>query len=570
MKNLALISIGLTTAFQASALSFKTTIHANTIPKLFTTQKLPEINYSAPGEMSFNVKRMCGDGDVAHHEQTYTGFDYVPQEKYAVKAVLGSWIVSSGPGLNELPTDDNWVPLAYTDLSVPHWGATQVTGPMIDNYIYKEDWARTPGKFRLVNGLSVGATPAEKKIDGLNILKDNLPKMVSFTKEKFNKADNNYRIYTGIFVCVEPNSEEVLNYSDNFKASVMDIAYSFKDTDLFFNSFVDSQISSGSLANHLDFKVKDSSELTLLDDGASSNWSIFKEESGAGSLKAKLNDHAESAFKAAKKILEAEYPVNSTDPAVPLTLSEYNNKNRNTLNSHFSGVSNLIAENTYSYYDSVCNSFNLKTTSKYFWEKLGVMDTQCKVLSEANFHENMKIIFQASGTLPTEAIFNAAKMNAAKALYKSALTKAVQATVQSESAGNNKLKYATNNLKPHCIQKSDGHFIGKIIYSVPIMFSSNDGKWKVGKAAEDTYSVRAVHPEPLFALRNFFDEYTTASGDYKTIFGMVNTPSEIISDPRSIAIPTNSPNEFDASTFNRALDVEVHIRSVGGACPIFC
>src|SRR5690606_35537149 len=169
----------------------KTTINTVNVPKLFVSQKLPEIRYSQPGELSINVKRMCGDGDVAHHEQANPNFKYVAQDQDSVTAILGSWIVKEGESV--LPSVENWIPIGYTELEVPMWPAAQVPVPEDQAYRYEVEWIKNAGQFRLVNGLS--PDPTNKEIDGLTVLSDNIPKLMDFAKQRMDKT-NKYRIYS--------------------------------------------------------------------------------------------------------------------------------------------------------------------------------------------------------------------------------------------------------------------------------------------------------------------------------------------------------------------------------------
>src|SRR5690606_1868864 len=91
------------------------------------------------------------------------------------------------------------------------------------------------------------------KESALSLLGSQLFHLFKLADRRFDRTKN-YQIYSGLFMCHEPNGKAELTSSD-FRVDQLDLAHTFGDATLFFNDFVQKEVEEGSLSQSLFYQV---------------------------------------------------------------------------------------------------------------------------------------------------------------------------------------------------------------------------------------------------------------------------------------------------------------------------
>jgi hypothetical protein len=130
-------------------------------------------------------------------------------------------------------------------------------------------------------------------------------------------------------------------------------------------------------------------------------------------------------------------------------------------------------------------------------------------------------------------------------------------------------------------------YINEIVYSTPIRFSldSVNNRWVAGEVSAPNLTVPSAHPESLYALNDYM---AYESSKDVSVFGMaINNKGnggsitqdvwDQIKSSWGIALPlaplSNGVDEFkafDGGSMQKAINIDIRIRSIGGSCTIYC
>lgn len=214
----------------AQAMSFKTNLRPVQLPT--TTKRSAQIQSTTPipGSMSITGQMYCGDADVEHFvsEQgglfdivngdteviTYSddGMSYdidISTTKQPVYTTIGYWLVRDGE--EPLPTKDNFNSVAWGYLAV------------------------TPDGMSAMKRVFPTSFASDARGDMLQMLRKEVSKAQSISNKPLG-YEANYRVYMGVFGCINPVDEAGAASTPNVPGSVtassyrpsnVDLAYSF-------------------------------------------------------------------------------------------------------------------------------------------------------------------------------------------------------------------------------------------------------------------------------------------------------------------------------------------------------
>lgn len=530
-KSLVGLSALVVCASPAYSMQFSAQLKPLNLPILISTDAPPIVKHTPPSTIAVSALRYCGDGDVASFSSSNPTFQFMPQSQTSIPVIAGFWVVED-TGSDVLPSNGsgsvpaNWFPVAYKNISIAE----------------KPSDVSSVDKFYPV-------THSDSNVSSLMAqMKSNLVGVYGLAKGAF-KTNKSYKIMAGVFGCPDPDESSVLTSdgSGDYRASPVQLFQNLSQLDGDVSDVFDTTNFNQILQKTKKIKIElkaNKNDWGLGTSDARPYKFVFG-ESGDTELSGQL-------YNRFKDILNVSMP----DPATNDTLDKY--KAAMQASNISSIMTNLSSADKIAY----CNDQGADSSinSKIYGNlEIFPMNLTCKKLFDTDALANAaKDLFNPS-SLPSADVFKQAQKNLAKRFLLAASLQAVQRTFNTAS------NYQP--VRPGCFKKAaQQHLIHRLVASYPFTFQKSSGKYVIKGMGS------VAHPEPSFAIGGYTAYFNSNN---HAIWGQFQLPSDLNSIRlNSILLPLNDPSllstPVDDSSFAAPININFHIRSVGGSCPFYC
>ncbi len=630
MKVQLLVAVLALTTLSAWGLSFKATMQPLKLPVTLAMSLPPEQPESVPGQMTVGLQRMCGDGDVAHLQQTNPQIEFVPQSVSSMDVLVGYWMIEGNPDADSsyLPTSSSFRPVAY------------VKGAQIGN---------NPASIQIATDFLPISHSIENGKNGLEILASEIINIYRNGQRSFGPAKS-YQVMAGVFTCMNvddasaivskndsqykyvPSTTELTNQMSHDNA-LPKLAYDniknlseadYKDGK--FSKVLGYGINSPT-GSMLRFPVDENRDYTPLKIFLDKDDAALRNQNGASSISSSdlallSGNQAWSKF---QNIMDLEWPVPELPRNTQAEVDAYNALSDTAKMAFLNGkidnwksALNIQISTTTSQQLAYCNSIGLQsssTNSIYKWEVFPMNSSCRKLFNEGISSSPDSLSLSEAYNNLVNSVLSMVQMTQLKDnFYKTKRSLAarfyvanVLEVLQRKSQTNSALSISHAN----CFNTNGKPLITRLIGSYPLRFEIDAGG--------EFYTLKPnpfnhIHPEPLFALADWFDykdsdvlglwgqvvnrqpvyppgafsELTSYEGmdlsgemyppfDLSTFVMPKPLPAEPLHpDEWGIKLPVNDKpalnnNKVDGRTFKGpAINILFKIRSIGGNCPGFC